>query len=268
MKKRLSIVGLGWFGMELAKALSEAYSVFGTKRSVLVEDSEIRILPLSFNPEPVGAPLSEVFDAEMLVLNIPPNSRQENAEDDYRKMMDTILDAIALSPIERAVFVSSTGVFGDHEGRVDEATIPIPTTTGGRILFEAEQKFLSISSCETFVLRPSGLVGGTRHPVKYLAGRKGVGGRLNPINLVHREDLIAMTAGLLRTTELKGRVFHAAAKVHPLKEEYYTTMAQKFGLETPSFDQEDDSKGKEVDAEESKKNLKVKFHYDDPFTMI
>ncbi|HKK38616.1 MAG TPA: hypothetical protein VJ949_04325 [Cryomorphaceae bacterium] len=268
MKERLSIVGLGWFGMELAKALSDTYTVFGTKRSVPIEESQIKILPLSFNPEPIGAPLSEVLDAELLVINIPPNARQKNAEDDYRKMMNVLVDAIALSPVKRAIFVSSTGVFGDHEGRVDEETIPIPTTTGGRILFEAEQKFLSISSCETYILRPSGLVGGDRHPVKYLAGRKGVGGRLHPINLVHREDLIAMTAGLLRTNEPKGRVFHAAAKVHPSKEEYYTAMAQKLGLEIPSFDQEDDSKGKEVDAEESKKILNVKFHYDDPFTMI
>lgn len=268
MKERLSIVGLGWFGMELAKALGETYDVFGTKRSVPNEESEIKIMPLSFDPEPVGTPLSEVLDAELLVINIPPNSRRENAEENYRKMMDVVTDAIALSSVQRAVFVSSTGVFGEQKGRVDETTIPIPSTTGGRILFDAEQKFLAISSCETFILRPSGLVGGDRHPAKYLAGRKGLSGRLHSVNLVHREDLIAVTAGLLRKNDLKRRVFHAAAKEHPSKEEYYTAMAHKLGLEKPSFDQADDSRGKQVDAEESKKILNVKFHYDDPFTMI
>lgn len=268
MKKRLSIVGLGWYGMELAKALSTKYTVFGTKRSVPSQATTIRTLPLSFNPEPAGAPLSEVFNAELLVLNIPPNSRSQNAERDYRKIMDVILDAIAISPIERSIFVSSTGVFGENEGRVDEETVPVPSTTGGRILFEAEQRFLSVSSCETCILRPAGLVGGERHPAKFLAGREAVSGQKNPINLVHRLDLIAMTSAILGADELAGRVFHAAAAGNPSKEEYYQTMAAKMNLEIPSFDQDDDSEGKEVDAHWSKDQLGVNFNYDDPFTMV
>ncbi len=268
MKKRLSIVGLGWFGMELAKALSEDYTVFGTKRSLPSQETSIKTLPLSFNPEPSADPLSEVFDAEFLVLNIPPNSRSQNAESDYRKIMDAILDAIALSPIERAVFVSSTGVFGENIGVVDEETLPLPSTTGGRILFDAEQRFLSVSSCETCILRPAGLVGGDRHPAKFLAGRTGVSGRKNPINLVHRDDLIAMTSAILDGDELAGRVFHAAASGHPSKEDYYRTMAAKMNLEIPSFDQNDDSEGKEIDSNRSKKELGVNFKFDDPFTMI
>jgi nucleoside-diphosphate-sugar epimerase len=268
MKKRLSIVGLGWFGMELAKALSEDYTVFGTKRSVPSRETTIKTLPLSFNPEPSGTSLAEIFDAELLIVNIPPNSRSQNAESDYRKIMDAILEAIALSPVERAVFVSSTGVFGENEGRVDEESIPIPSSTGGRILFEAEQRFLSASFCETCILRPAGLVGGQRHPAKFLAGREGVSGRKNPVNLVHRHDLIAMTSAILAADVLPGRVFHAAAAYHPSKEEYYQTMAAKMNLEIPSFDLDDDSIGKEIDAERSKGELKVKFKYDDPFTMI
>ncbi|MGB6036977.1 MAG: hypothetical protein WBG42_11965 [Cryomorphaceae bacterium] len=268
MKKRLSVVGLGWFGMELAKTLSQKYNVFGTKRSVPLQESEVKILPLIFNPEPSGAPLSKVFDSELLVLNIPPNSRSQNAESDYRKIMAAILDAIALSPIERAIFVSSTGVFGKNEGRVDEETVPVPSTTGGRILFEAEQRFLSVSSCETCILRPAGLVGGERHPAVFLAGREGVSGRKNPINLVHRDDLIALTSAILGADELAGRVFHAAAAGHPSKEEYYQTMAAKMNLEIPCFNQNDETEGKEVDAEWSKEQLGVKFKYDDPFTMI
>jgi nucleoside-diphosphate-sugar epimerase len=268
MKKRLSIVGLGWYGMELAKALSEEFNIFGTKRSVPFLNSEVKILPLIFNPEPSGSPLSEVFNAELLVLNIPPNSRHENAETDYRKMMDTVLSAIQESPIERAIFVSSTGVFGDNEGRIDEKTLPIPSSKGGRILLEAEERFLSISSCETFILRPAGLVGGERHPAKFLAGRKGISGRMNSVNLVQRDDLISMTSAILKALESEGRVFHACAEGHPSKEEYYVAMARKMGLDPPSFDLQDNSKGKEVSAEWSKEKLDVKFKYDDPFTMI
>ncbi|MCZ4409170.1 hypothetical protein O3Q51_10135 [Cryomorphaceae bacterium 1068] len=268
MKKRLSIVGLGWFGLELAKALNNEYDVFGTKRDVSDQQTRIKTLPLTFNPEPLGTPLSDVFDAELLVLNIPPNSRSQNAESNYRKIMDVVLDGIALSPIKRALFVSSTGVFGENEGRVDEETLPIPSTTGGHILFDAEKRFLSISSCETLILRPAGLVGGNRHPAKFLAGRKGVSGPMNPVNLVHREDLIAMTSAILSAENVSGRVFHAAAAWHPNKEEYYRTMAAKMNLEIPSFDQNDNSTGKKIEAQWSKEKLGVKFKFEDPFTMI
>ncbi|MFT4772453.1 MAG: hypothetical protein ACI9D1_002492, partial [Cryomorphaceae bacterium] len=55
---------------------------------------------------------------------------------------------------------------------------------------------------------------------------------------------------------------------HPSKAEYYVAMARKMGLDLPSFDLQDNSKGKEVSAEWSKEKLYVKFKYDDPFTMI
>lgn len=268
MKKRLSIVGLGWYGMELAKTLKDRYDVFGTKRNLPEHNSNLRILPLEFTPAPHGAPLSEVLEADYLVLNIPPGARSENAVENYRKMMDALIDAIALSPIRRAIFISSTGVFGQNEGNVNEETVPVPSTAGGRILFEAEQRFLSLSSCETFIIRPAGLVGEDRHPVKYMAGREGISGRLNPVNLVHRKDLIQMTEALLNASEPKGRVFHASAKEHPSKEDYYTRMAELKGMSIPKFDEGDNSKGKVVSAEKSKEMLAVKFEFDDPFKII
>jgi nucleoside-diphosphate-sugar epimerase len=116
------------------------------------------------------------------------------------------------------------------------------------------------------VLRPAGLVGGDRHPAKFLAGRKGVGGRLYPVNLVHRTDLIAITSALLETS-CEEKVFHAVAGSHPEKEAYYRTMAEKMGLEKPEFDPSDDSRGKLVRGERTKEWLEVKFRYDDPFSM-
>lgn len=268
MKKRLSIVGLGWFGMELAKTLKNEYHVFGTKRSIDPKERVVPIFPLTFTPEPEGTPLSEIFHTDLLVLNIPPNARHENAESDYRLMMDYIVSAAGESTIRRAIFVSSTGVFGGNNGIVDEKTTPVPTTIGGRILMEAEQRFLSISSCETVVLRPAGLVGGDRHPIKFLAGRNGVSGRLNPVNLVQRDDLISMTAAILSSDDLTSQVFHAAASGHPSKEEYYSKIAKKLNLEIPHFDLQDSSEGKEIKAERSKQELGIRFNFEDPFAMI
>lgn len=264
--KKLTIIGLGWFGLELAKALKDEYAIKGTKREPSSSGESFDIYPLNFNPEPEGTPLEVLLDCDCLVFNVPPGARCQNAESNYRIMMDHLLQALESSPVNRVIFVSSTGVFGG-EGEYDEKSEPVPETKGGNILKEAEYRILSLDRIKGCVLRPAGLVGGDRHPAKFLAGRKEVGGRLHPVNLVHRDDLIAVTSALLETSSDE-KVFHAVAGSHPEKEAYYRTMAEKMGLEKPEFDSSDDSRGKLVQGELTKEWLKVKFRYDDPFSMI
>ena len=264
--KKLTIIGLGWFGSELAKTLKDKYFIKGTKREPSSRGESLEIYPLNFNPKPEGTSLNVILDCDYLVFNIPPGARNANAELNYRVMMDHLLQALESSSVKRLIFVSSTGVFGG-DGEYDEKSEPVPDTKGGRILKEAEDRILSLNRIKACVLRPAGLVGGDRHPAKFLAGRKGVGGRLHPVNLVHRTDLIAITSALLETSS-EEKVFHAVAGSHPEKEAYYRTMAEKMGLEKPEFDPSDDSRGKLVRGERTKEWLEVKFRYDDPYFMV
>jgi len=265
--KRLAITGLGWFGMELGKSLRKDYIVSGTKRKPTVAPEGISIHELSFAPLPRGVDLDKVFDTDYLVLNIPPNARSEGALDRYSAMMDVILDALIDSPVSKLIFVSSTGVFGDGQYHVDEKTAPSPSTLSGRILMEAERKVLDFSSCRKAILRPAGLVGGQRHPARFLAGRENLSGRSHPVNLVHRSDLIAITRAILES-ESDEKVFHAVASEHPSKEEYYSFASEKLGLPRPHFDEADTSRGKVVSGEWSKRFLDVSFEFDDPKDML
>jgi nucleoside-diphosphate-sugar epimerase len=95
------------------------------------------------------------------------------------------------------------------------------------------------------IIRPGGLVGQDRHPVKFMAGRKELSGQNHPVNLVHRDDLIALTHYLINKPT-KFRTYHAVAKEHPTRKEFYTTMARKHGKEVPTFDPDDHSTGKKI----------------------
>lgn len=264
--KRLTIVGLGWFGLELAKTLKDKFMVSGTRR-VPVQYEGIESYRLDFTPEPEGDSPDDIFNTDLLVFNIPPNSGTAGADHLYRQMLDFALKHLADSPVQKLIFISSTGVFGDHQKEVDEASDPSPSSLGGEILREAEERILAMDQFQAVVLRPAGLVGGERHPIKFLAGRQNLRGRSHPVNLVHRDDLVKLTAALI-DQKLQGRVFHAVASVHPNKEAYYQKAARRLGLSPPHFNPSDESEGKVVRGEWTKSILGVKFDYDDPADMI
>jgi nucleoside-diphosphate-sugar epimerase len=267
MKKKVSIVGLGWFGMDLAYALHPSIEVIGTKRKLPNENYPFKIFELDFERNSTLQSLSEAMNADCMVLNIPPNARAENATENYRFIIDSVEEAIENSQLKKLVFVSSTGVFGANEGEVDEFTTPRPNTIGGKILREAEERVLNLHNAEGLVLRPAGLVGEDRHPVKYLAGRKDLSGRFHPVNLVHRVDLIAMTEALILKTNFESRVFHACCSQNPPKQDFYRLEAEKRSLELPEFDQNDLSIGKKVSAAWSKKSLSLSFTFENPHEM-
>jgi len=251
--------------MKLAYSLRSKYEIVGTKRTLPKEELPFTVCKLDFRDEATYGNLNHVVKVDQLVVNIPPNARAESAQENYRNMLDLILTH---AEVKKLIFVSSTGVFGKNEGVVDEFSKPIPDTMAGKILLEAEERILSQTSFIPIVLRPSGLMGGVRHPVKYLAGRTNIAGRFHPVNLVHREDLVFMTNSLLKKSSFSGRIFHACAAQHPSKKQFYAQEAIKMGLKPPNFDEEDNSLGKEVSARWSKENLNLSFTYEDPYSMF
>jgi nucleoside-diphosphate-sugar epimerase len=271
---KISIIGLGWFGLPLAQSLVSAYKVCGSKSSMQgVEHAQsqgidARLLLLNPDWRATDVDTEALLDAEVLVLNVPPGLRSGASPDHYRKQMESVGTVFAKNNMLRhVVFVSSTGVFGDHQGRVNEESKPEPNSDSGKLMLEVEQLMLSTFSNKCSILRPAGLAGEKRHPGRFLAGRKGLQGRLHPVNLVHRDDLVRMCQAIVARPGEPG-VYHAVARLHPSKEAYYKASAIALGLEPPIFDASDTSKGKLVDAERSKEILGIRFSYDDPYDMV
>lgn len=229
----------------------------------------IEAYQLGLNPKWEASPeatqaLSEV---DALVVNIPPGMRSGHSGTDYAEKIRSLLGHLDKGHIRRLVFVSSTGVFGSGQGEVDEDTTPIPTRGAGEVLRAAEEFCMAHFSGSTAVIRPGGLVGGDRQPGRFLAGRTGISGQHHPVNLVHRDDLVALTVAVLFDQSSR-TVFHAVAAERPSKSEFYTRAARKLGLDAPHFDPSDVSTGKAILSEKSKNTLGITFQYDDPFDML
>lgn len=264
---KVSIIGLGWFGWPLGERLLAQHDVSGTTTSPdkLSKKSGIKTFLLTLNPELETANSAEIFDADCLVINIPPKRLGSDTATYYKAQMEALLSAVQ-ERTGHIIFVSSTGVFGDHQERVDEDTFPEPTSDSGEALVNAETYLQSAFSGRVSIIRPGGLVGEDRHPAPFLAGRKGISGKLHPVNLVHREDLISLTQFLIENKSNR-KIFHAVAELHPAKQTYYTQAAIAMGLSVPEFDESDTSPGKFVYGTKTQIETRIHFKYNNPYDM-
>lgn len=252
MMTQISILGCGWLGLPLAKALLEnGFLVNGSttspdKLSVL-QNSGIQpfLIALSEN-ETVGNLKDFLDNSKILIIDVPPKLRGSEKENFVSKIKN-VIPFIEKSAVENVLFISSTSVYGDTSTAlsVTEETELNPDTESGKQLVQTEQLLQSNSNFKTTILRFGGLIGEDRNPIKFLAGRKNLDNPNAPINLIHQEDCIGI---ILKIIELNSwnETFNAVTPFHPSRKEYYTQKAIDLNLELPEFNSENPTFGKTV----------------------
>mgnify|MGYP001479362126 FL=1 len=103
-----------------------------------------------------------------------------------------------------------------------------------------------------------GLLGGDRHPVKFLAGRQDVANPQAPVNLIQQQDAIHLILKVLQQEKF-GEVFHGVYPLHPSKKEYYSAKAKELNVEPPAFDTASITKGKKISSTNTQKELEFVF---------
>jgi len=238
MSKTIGIAGMGWLGLPLAHQLQTlGYTVKGSV-STPEKGAQLRangwdVFPMTLTEKGVDGNaegfLKNVTD---LVIMIPPGLRR-NTGSDYVLKMTHFLEAIVKSEVQNVIFISSTSVYGDDQGTVTEKDTPKPENEAGRQLKQVEQLFFAAGFNAT-VVRFGGLYGGSRQPVRYLAGRENLSGSNAPVNLIHRDDCINILSQIILKNSF-GHIFNAVHPDHPTKEVYYTQKARELGLTPPHF---------------------------------
>lgn len=262
IKLKIAVIGCGWLGAPLAeKLLRDRHEVHGTSRDVgkltpLVENGLIaHEVTESFS----NAQLDWLKNCEILVLNIPPSSFKSS----YANKMCEI--ARNLPSTARVIFVSSTSVYADKNETVTETTPTDGTNRSGPYVIEAEEALVNEFGKRITIVRMAGLIGGTRHPAKFMAG-KSISGGLAPVNLIHLTDCIGILKSVIHQNYW-GKVLNACAPKHPEKKAYYTHFCKQLNLTPPTFEE---NKGdfKIVSAEKVQKELNYKFVFEDPYDFV
>ncbi len=145
----------------------------------------------------------------MVIIMTPAEYSEEGYLKAYVRAPLTLLEALAQQqPLPPVVFVSSSAVFGELSGEVDEATPPRPERYNGKVLLAAEEE-ISVRAMGTAV-RFTGIYGPGRYRLIDKAARLARGEETLPAaqwtNRIHRDDCVGLlhsvTSGWLEGREM------------------------------------------------------------------
>ena len=264
---QISVLGCGWLGLPLAKALLKSgFAVNGSTTSVdklsVLKNLGIQVFQIELSETKIQGEIDSFLEnSKILIIDIPPKLRGISKEDFVGKIQ-TLIPFIEKSTVESVLFISSTSVYGEDNLVVTEKSELNPDTESGRQLVKTEQLLQSNPNFKTTILRFGGLLGEDRHPIKFLAGRTNIENPDAPINLIHQEDCIGTITAILCHTEpdeVWKETFNAVAPFHPSRKEYYIQKAVDMNLALPEFNAENSSFGKTISSSKIEKVLGYAF---------
>jgi len=253
LNSKICIIGCGWLGFPLAKKLIEqGYQVNGSTTSEakieLLKNAHIHPFLIRLSSEGIEGNLQACLsNCKTLILNIPPGLRKD-PKSNYIQKMKCLLESIETSSIEQVLFIGSTSVYDDDDtfSRITENS---PTSNSERALqlLQVEALFQNNKNFKTTLLRFSGLFAEDRHPAKFLSGKTQVKNPKAPVNLIHREDCIAISSIIIEQ-HIWGELINASTSTLLTKKEYYTLACNTLQIPVPKFDNDTNSKGKVIDS--------------------
>lgn len=263
--KNISILGCGWLGLPLAAALIDlGYNIKGatTSRPKLktLEIKGIQPFLIQLNEEKVQGNIQNFLkDSNTLILNVPPGLRK-NPKKSHVAEIKKLIYHIEKSTIKNALFISSTSVFKDDVSipKITKNTTPNGTSNSAKQLIEIEHLLRNNSKINATILRFSGLFDDQRHPGKFLSGRENISNPEAPVNLIHKEDCMAIILGII-AQKLWNISLNASFPYHPKKEDYYTNYCKANQLALPKFDKKKSSEGKIIEGKNVAQLLKYNY---------
>ena len=262
----ISIIGLGWLGLPLAKAFQESGEIVkGTTRSLdklhSLADQGIACEQLILSPELVGPPPEKIFDTDILFINIPPSTRRKPS--DYHPRQIEIIKSMAIKHgIKQIIYISATSIYPSQNQIAKESDPLDAGNTGNLALFNAEKILREDKTYDLTIVRFGGLLGDDRIPGKYFSGKENVAGQ-HPVNYIHRKDAARAILWLVEN-KLWNETYNIVCPEHPNKREIFEKNAADLGFPAPaSYSNKETQAWKKISVEKWK-NTNFQFIYENP----
>lgn len=238
--EKISILGCGWLGLPLAKALIKAgHLVKGStthpEKISLLQTAGIHPYLIDLNPTYQGP--KDFFESDLVIINLPPRNRNEDPSFHLKQLL-SVRENMLVSGVSKVIFVSSTAVYPDLNRVVTEEDATANSLSrAGISLLQMERLFTEVPNLQSTIIRFGGLYGPGRHPGRFLAGKKQLGGAHNPVNMIHLDDCIGVIQTIIRDHHWN-QTFNACSPHRQTRAEFYTLAAKDLGVEIPDFTQE------------------------------
>ena len=230
----LVIFGYGYSSRHFVRTHGARYApvlatVRDPARAARLSSSECEVVAFG---ETIDARIGLTLDeARHLLVSAPP-------EESGDPVLAKFAERIAQSKIERIVYLSTIGVYGDHGGAwIDEATPCDPSNARSRWRLAAEEAWLALGARmgkPAHVLRLSGIYGPGRNALANL--RAGTARRIiksgQVFNRIHVEDIARAVAACFDSA-IPGRVWNVTDDEPAAPQDVVTGAAELLGLEPP-----------------------------------
>ncbi len=237
-KPRILIIGCGDIGLRVAKQLCRNYRVFAltSQQSRFSELRGLGITPILGDldkPETLWR-LSGL--AETVIHLAPP---QNIGHRDSRTRNLTRILAQGPASLSRLIYVSTTGVYGDHKGgRVSEITPVNPQSERAKRRVDAERVLRlwgPAHGVAVTILRVPGIYASNRLPVERLQARTPalISDEDAYSNHIQSDDLARLVCAAVYHGKPQ-RVINACDGGETKMGDYFDEVADAFGLERPA----------------------------------
>jgi len=242
------IFGCGYFGRRVAGLwLARGEEVYAVTRSTdkaarLADEGITPVVANLSRPESLGA-IGQLSAADTVLFSVGyersprTDASTQTIHEVYVEGLAHVLGVIPAS-VQRFIYISSTGVYGQVDGDwVDETSPCLPTREGGRACLAAERLLQQSEFAErAVILRLAGIYGPDRVPrIKELRAGTPIPAPLNGyLNLIHVDD--AAQVVLLAEEKAAPPKLYCVSDGHPvIRGEYYAELAQLAGAPPPRF---------------------------------
>lgn len=227
---RTTLIGCGDLGIRVGTTLATAgHEVIGVRRNVAALPEHIRGVSADLTSGDVPD-----LPSDLLVVTMTPDRRDPSGyRSTYVEGVRRGLEAVLRSGVpRRAVLVSSTSVYGDLEGDLDEMTPVAPQADRPKILLESEALFHEAIPHGS-VLRLSGLYGaaGNRLVHKVREGDNPDPGKWT--NRIHRADAATAITHLLTMAAEPARLYVGTDDEPALAGDVRDFVADSIGVTRP-----------------------------------
>ncbi len=220
--KKILILGAGYVGKELARRAHEAgYDIAGTSRNYETLQSLRRMGATAIEWSADEAP--DPFDSHLgpsttVIYSIPTlfRSYEDGSEDNalarHIRPVARVAEACRRGGVDRLIYLSSTSVYGDHNGEwVDETTTCRPESPFGRMRHDIEDHLLQLDvEFPVNIARLVGIYGPHRTLVDYIeSGRyRLVDGGKKVTNRIHVVDIARALIAIVERAGREKRIFN------------------------------------------------------------
>jgi len=256
--KKISILGAGWLGNPLALQLKSnghqlKVSTTTPEKISFFNDNGIESFIVNVGSNSDTENLNNLLtDVGILIITIPPG-RTQQVEDNYVDKIKAVIPFIEKHGVKNVIYTSSTTVYLSLKGNVNEETPIVPISEMDQQIFEIENLLLNNQNFNATIIRLGGLIGEDRHPVRFIVKRENIDDANNPVNMIHRTDIIRFLEKIIEN-EIPNDVFNIVAPINLNRRDFYTQEAAKLGLSPlPNFTDNPNADMRKVSGEKISK---------------